>query len=161
MSVRPSLRTGHAGAPCMSMLKWVLLLALAAMGVAACPGGNAFAGRVRDLQGQPVAGALIEVRRVDRGALYPEDISGPPRATAHSNGHGDWAIERLGAGTWLLTVVAGDTRPSEEELRSVARSTSPDGPPPGVAVTRLLRRCEERPRYHGLPTMLDPGIALG
>src|SRR5262245_9738646 len=94
----------------------VLALLAASLVAFAQPAFGGIHGYVHDAKKQPIAGAWLEIRRVERAAVAVSDFSGPPAQSLRSQADGSWSLSDLGEGTWLLTVVACSSPRTDEEL---------------------------------------------
>jgi hypothetical protein len=102
--------------------------------------GHSLEGVVRDAQGEPVAGAWIEVRPMSTGALNGTDFEGEPHRSMLSGADGSYDIGGMQGGTWIISVAASETPRTADESKALARPTPEHALPDGVAVARLVRR---------------------
>ena len=126
------------------MLRSRILIALVAgLSMASAPPlAPSLVGIVHDARNKPVAGAWIELRRVEHGAVSAADFAGPPAKSMRSATDGSWSFPELGDGTWLLTAVASPTPHTDQELQALAAPPANGRTPADVAIARLLRRID-------------------
>ncbi len=139
---------------------FIATCALLLAGVLSAPNAESrLAGVVRDAKDQPIAGAWLEARRTEHGALTAKDFEGAPAKSARSDAEGRWALPGLDDGTWIVTAVASTTPRTDDEMQQLARPVSGGAAPEGVALSRLVRQFGTASK--GNTERLDIGLPLG